>query len=173
MYFGLVYGILFDGRIPARHLPWSQVYRLAQLSLPLRGSPPRLSSSASRPTRHHTKFTKISTKTRKRKNQLDGTYVVPSPVPLANQRFARLRSAAFSVQPAHTKLTKISEMHEKGDRGGGMEALLFLSWGAGGRLRRGARRGGDILFAEVPICCVQAFGLRAASNGLCPFGLSR
>ena len=47
-------------------------------------------------------------------------FVVPSPVPLANQRFARLRSAAFSVQPAHTKLTKINEMHEKGDRGGGM-----------------------------------------------------
>ncbi len=39
----------------------------------------RLSSSASHPTRHHTKFTKTSTKTRKRKNQLDGTHVVPSP----------------------------------------------------------------------------------------------
>jgi len=32
----------------------------------------------------------------------------------ANLRFAQLRSAAFSVQPAN-------EMHEKGDRGGGME----------------------------------------------------
>jgi len=66
----------------------TQVYRLA-----------RLSSSASHPTRHHTKFTKTSTKTRKRKNQLDGTHVVPSPVPL-------------------TKFSKINEIHEKGDRGG-------------------------------------------------------
>jgi len=46
--FDFVYGILFDGRISARHLPWSQVYRLAQLSLPLRGSPPQLRSSAFR-----------------------------------------------------------------------------------------------------------------------------
>ena len=50
-------------------------------------------------TPHHTKFTKKPTKTRKRKNQLDGTQLEPSPVP-------------------HTKLTKINEMHEKGDRGG-------------------------------------------------------
>ncbi len=63
LYFGFVYGILFDGHS------------------------------------HHTKFTKKSTKTRKRKNWLDGTHVVPSPVP-------------------HAKFSKISEMHEKGDRGG-------------------------------------------------------
>jgi hypothetical protein len=30
LYFGFVYGILFDDRIPARHLPWSQVYLLAR-----------------------------------------------------------------------------------------------------------------------------------------------
>ena len=43
----------------------------------------------------------------------------------ANLRFAQLRSAAFSVQPAN-------EMHEKGDRGGGMETLLFYLgvWGS-------------------------------------------
>ena len=52
------------------------------------------------------------------KNRLDETHVVPSPVPhtethkFATLRFARLRSAAFSVQPAN-------ENHEKGDRGGG------------------------------------------------------
>ena len=82
MYFGFVYGILFDGRIPARH-------SLAQLSL-----------SASHPTRHHTENTEnasLSTcsaevvrfqrPTRKShrnteniKNRLDGTHVVPSPV---------------------------------------------------------------------------------------------
>jgi len=28
MYFGFVYGILFDGRVSARHLPWSQTFCL-------------------------------------------------------------------------------------------------------------------------------------------------
>jgi hypothetical protein len=47
---------------------------------------------------HHTKFTKNSTKTRKRKNRLDGTHIVPSPVP-------------------HTKFSKINEIHKKGGQG--------------------------------------------------------
>ncbi len=44
LYFGFVYGILFDDRIPARHLPWSQTFclvanqRFAQLRPPLGAS---------------------------------------------------------------------------------------------------------------------------------------
>ena len=51
---------------------------------------------------HHTKCTKSTQKHEKEKKPLDGLHVVPSPVP-------------------HTKLSKINEMHEKGDRGGGEE----------------------------------------------------
>ena len=69
MYFGCVYGILFDGRIPARQ-------SLAQLR-----------SSASHPTRHHTKFTKTSTKTRKPiRLGYRRISVVPPPSPTRNFR---------------------------------------------------------------------------------------
>ncbi len=50
-------------------------------------------------TTHHTKLTKIITKTRKEKDLEGDIHVTPSPVP-------------------HTKLPKINEIHEKGDRGG-------------------------------------------------------
>jgi len=122
-------GFFFDGRIPARQ-------SLAQLRL-----------STASPTRHHTENTetrkskicsakvgRVPRPTRKshrntenKNNRLDGTHVVPSPVPLANfqfaqlrpvlwtgpptrnprkhanQRFALLRLSAFSVQPANQR----------------------------------------------------------------------
>jgi hypothetical protein len=45
--------------------------------------------------------------TENKKNRLDGTHIVPTPVP-------------------HTEITEINGMHEKGDRGGGKDALLFF-----------------------------------------------
>ena len=51
--------------------------------------------------------------TENKKNRLDGTHIIPSPVP-------------------HTEPTEINGIHEKGDRGGGMEALLFFISGCGG-----------------------------------------
>ena len=71
------------------------------------------------------------------KNRLDETHVVPSPVP-------------------HTETTEINGIHEKGDRGGGKN-IFSIFWGAGGRLRRGARRGGNILFADATPTGGEAF----------------
>ena len=105
---------------------------------------------------HHTKFTKNSTKTRKPiRLGYRRIYVVPSPVP-------------------HTKLTKINEMHGKGAGAEGRRLFFFYLGMRGGdcglprrgglsraspgakrkglATRRGARRGGAILFADEPIC---------------------
>jgi hypothetical protein len=76
---------------------------------------------------HHTKFTKKSKKTRKINNWLDGTQVVSSPVP-------------------HAKFSKINEMHEKADRGGGMGKFFLIS-GCGGDCglpRRGGLSGANL-----------------------------
>ena len=63
MYFGLVYGIVFDGRIPARQ-------SLAQLR-----------SSASHPTRHHTENTEITQKHGKYKESVGWNPCSTLPVP--------------------------------------------------------------------------------------------
>ena len=44
------------------------------------------------------------------------THIIPSPAPHANLRFAQLR-VSLTAHPAHTKTTKINEMHEKGGQG--------------------------------------------------------
>jgi hypothetical protein len=69
-----------------------------------------------------------TTKARKEKSSLDGLHVIPSPVPHANLRFARLR-ASLTAHPAHTKLSKINEIHEKGDRGGRKGIFYFSKIG--------------------------------------------
>jgi len=81
MCFGFVYGILSDDRI--HHTKFTKKRKSKICSAEVVRVP--------RPTRN-------STKTRKRKNRLDGTHVIPSPVP-------------------HTKFSKINEIHEKGGQG--------------------------------------------------------
>ena len=62
-------------------------FQFAQLRPVLWTGPPQLSSSASHPTRHHTKFTKTSTKTRKPiRLGYRRIYVVPPPSPTRNPR---------------------------------------------------------------------------------------
>ncbi len=68
----------------------------------------------------------ITRNSRKKKIQLGvDPYRTPPPSPntkkhkFANHRFALLRSAAFSVQPAN-------ENHQNGDRGGGKKILSFF-----------------------------------------------
>ncbi|RBQ25153.1 MAG: hypothetical protein ALMCE001_06190 [Methanocorpusculum sp. MCE] len=109
VYFGFVYRILF-------------LWRGALA--PSAEKVDRLSSGASIARNSRKNLRKHESK----KNENGGTHGIPSPCPpheiyeLANLRFAQLRSAAFSVQPVpHTKLSKINEIHEKGDRGGGEE----------------------------------------------------
>ena len=78
----------------------------------------------------------------------------------ANLRFAQLRSAAFSVQPAN-------EMHEKGDRGGGMEALLFYLgvWGSDCGLDAESGLSGGGSMVQPAISAEQGFALRPRADG--------
>ena len=112
MYFDFVYGVLFDDRIPARQ-------SLAQLRL-----------STASPTRHHTENTetrkskicsakvgRVPRPTRKshrntenKNNRLDGTHVVPSPVPLANFQFAQLRPVLWTGPPTQNPRKRKSKI---------------------------------------------------------------
>ena len=87
-------------------------------------------SSITRNSRKQDENTKL------KKMRRGSMHIFPSCL-FANQRFAQLRSAAFSVQPApHTKFAKINEMHQKGGGGGCAGEIWWLSKKGVGRVQK-------------------------------------
>ncbi len=113
-------GFFFDDRIPARQ-------SLAQLR-----------SSASHPTRHHTENTEITQKHGKYKESVGWNPCSTLPRPPHGTH----RNQRNSRKGGQGRKNGGSFAFKRGER------ISFFIWGAGGRLRRGARRGGNILFAD-------------------------
>ncbi|MPM05813.1 hypothetical protein SDC9_52108 [bioreactor metagenome] len=135
-------------------------------------------------TLHHTKFTKNFTKTRKKKNQLgvDPYRTLPRPPhksKICSAEVGRFQRPTRPHKKAQTRKPSVCSAEvgrfqrptrqRKSPKGGqgrrdGRSSffkeeseLFFLSRGAGGRLRRGARRGGNILFADATAVGREAF----------------
>ena len=132
MYFGFVYGILFDGRIPARQslarksIDLVANQRFARLRPPLRVSPPQLRpllwtgppqlrSSASHPTRHHTENMET------RKSKICSAKVVHVPRPTRkshrNTENIDIRLSVCCTSPAPTPNSRKSTEFTKRGQG--------------------------------------------------------